>query len=930
MQTMAKELNQQRRATNIRRLLWILAIVSAITIGFDLWLFAQTRVWQNLATAGVVALALALTPAAWLLVRRNRLDPAGYLILLGILIVYCGSELLLAGATWYLTVGGVLTLLLASHAIWRYRQSTWTLPAGLLLVSVLLINLLGPLPRHPITKSPASQTYVIPGIILFLVIATLSLIARTFHIGAIRSRLLISFVSLVLLPAVLISTSSLVGSYISGRQRVEAQLEAVAVLKESQINSWQLQLQSDLDTALAGEETRRHAIVLLQSTDPSEYQIEYSIVRERLEEVLTKAGRFDDLFLMDAAGRVALSTRPDEEGKVYNNEIFFQRGRQAPYVQPPFYTPLPNHRLVTAVRPVTNNQGEFMGILAGRANLKALSQIIRERTGLGKSEQVYLVDRNHLMLTSPDKNTKEGIRVYTEGVIAALDSQTNGSNLYKNYQGVRVVGVYRWLPKLQLVLIAESEQASAFTPVYVTMGANLGVTILSLAAAISAALFASRSIANPISNLVQTAERIAAGDLGLFAQIEREDEIGALAHAFNSMTIQLRGLIGAQEQRVQERTRDLEKRSHYLEAAVKVGRAATAVLDADQLINQVVELIHQRFDLYYAGLFLVDPAGEWAVLHAGAGADQASQTMLPRGHRVRIGEGMIGWSIAHRQARVAPDVQSMEKDAIRLATLKLPETRSAAAIPLLSRGRVLGALIVQDARPGIFDRDTMAVLQTVADQIAVGLDNAHLFAESEAALEAQRRAYGEFTRQAWSNLIGAQPSLGFRCDAHDVTQAVNIWRPEMKQALQQNKTVSKPVETSLPAAADAPSPSPAGRHTLAVPIQVRGNTIGVLHTYQAGNETWTEDETALLEAIAEQLGIALDNARLYQETQRRAAHERVVRQITEKIRAAADVDGILRTTVQEIRRALGASHGTIRLGTETHFRPHKSDSGDSI
>jgi GAF domain-containing protein len=162
-----------------------------------------------------------------------------------------------------------------------------------------------------------------------------------------------------------------------------------------------------------------------------------------------------------------------------------------------------------------------------------------------------------------------------------------------------------------------------------------------------------------------------------------------------------------------------------------VGQTATSYLEAEALIQQVTDLIKDQFGLYYVGLFVVDERNEWAELRAGTG--EAGQKMLAREHRLRVGDGMIGWSIANAQARVALDTGT---DAVRFDNPDLPDTRSEAAIPMRSRGRVLGALSVQSTKGAAFDQDTIVVLQTMADQVAVAVDNARLFAAAQEALEA--------------------------------------------------------------------------------------------------------------------------------------------------------------------------------------------------
>jgi GAF domain-containing protein len=349
---------------------------------------------------------------------------------------------------------------------------------------------------------------------------------------------------------------------------------------------------------------------------------------------------------------------------------------------------------------------------------------------------------------------------------------------------------------------------------------------------------------------------------------------------------------------------ELEERSTQLEASAEVGRAATSILEIERLIQQVVELIRERFDLYYVGLFLTDEAGEWAVLRAGTG--EAGQAMLLRGHRIKVGEGMVGWSVAHAQARVALEAA---EDAVRLATTELPDTRSEAALPLRSRGQVLGVLTVQSTQPGTFDQDTMVALQIMADQVAVALDNARLFAEAREALEAERRAYGELSREAWSELLKVRPNLGFLKTKRLLSPAGDLWRPEMETALQTGQTI---------VAED-------GATSLTTPIKARGQVIGVIGARKPDDAgAWTQDEIALLETLAEQLSVALESARLYQDTQRRAVRERLAGEVTARMRETFDVETVLKTAAQEVRQALGLPEVVVRLAPQPIIQAENS------
>jgi GAF domain-containing protein/HAMP domain-containing protein len=471
----------------------------------------------------------------------------------------------------------------------------------------------------------------------------------------------------------------------------------------------------------------------------------------------------------------------------------------------------------------------------------------------------------------------------------AMAERGRSSQVYVDYRDTSVVGVYRWLPELQVTLLAKQDVSEALS---LTNSLLRIVGLVGLAAAVVAvgiSLLVTRGITRPLARLTETSEKIAGGDLDLRAEVVREDEIGLLAKTLNGMTAQLQGLVGGLEDRVTERTEELERRSDYLEASAEVGRVTSSILDPEELLHEAVELIRRRFDLYYVGLFLVDESGQWAVLQAGTG--EAGRAMLARDHRMRLGQGMVGWCIAHAEASVTDDVQQQED---RIPMPELPETRSEAALPLHSRGQVLGALTVQDTRPGSFDLDAVTVLQTMADQVAVALDNARLFVESQRALEAERQAYGQISREAWASLVHSQPARGYRADRRGVSPLDDELGQELGQVI---------------------SSAESGEEgTVALPIRVREQVIGALNfRKEAGQAAWTDEEIALVEGMAEQLGQALESARLYQDTQRRAARERMVGEITARMRETLDVETVVRTAAEEMRNVLDLAEVELRI-----------------
>ena len=331
---------------------------------------------------------------------------------------------------------------------------------------------------------------------------------------------------------------------------------------------------------------------------------------------------------------------------------------------------------------------------------------------------------------------------------------------------------------------------------------------------------------------------------------------------------ELQALRESLERRVEERTSDLARRSAYLQASAEIGRTA-AILDVERLIRQAVESIHQRFELYHVAVFTLDERGAWLELRGDAGSGAA---LLDPALRLSVKRNTLaGWCVANTEVQLRQDVRTTaELDDVML----LPGTRSAAAWPLVARNHVLGVLSAQSDQVGGFPEAMVRALGTLADQIAVGLDNARLFAASQAALEAERRAYGEFERAAWAQLLRARLAPGYSYA---------------------DKQLTPLAESS---AADGP--------TMAVPIIIRGQTIGVVElAREDAAAPWTAAEMGLLETLTEQLGAALDSARLYQDTQRRAARERLTGEITARMRESLELDRILQAVVREISGELG-------------------------
>lgn len=432
-----------------------------------------------------------------------------------------------------------------------------------------------------------------------------------------------------------------------------------------------------------------------------------------------------------------------------------------------------------------------------------------------------------------------------------------------------------------------------------------------------------RHVAGPIAQLTEAATRAARGQLDQRVDIPSQDEFGILADAFNTMAGQLGGLITNLEARVAERTEELrwrvteleassrqsQRRAVLLEASAEVAHVVASMLDPDRLLGQVVQLISERFGHYHTGVFLLDETHHWAVLRAAS--SEGGQRMLTRGHRLEVGQqGIIGYVTSTGRPRIALDVGA---DAVYFDNPDLPQTRSEVGLPLITRGQLIGALDVQSTQEAAFDDEDITVLSSLADQIATALDNAHLYEASQSALARLEAVQRRYAGEVWGEQIARYETDFYEYRVGGPIDPLTAGKedaPGVEKVMQEGGTAVQVGGDRQVA-------------TLATPIRVRGgHVIGALGLQKEGLDmAWSSDQVALVETVAAQVAQAMEAVHLIDETRRYAERERLVAEITAKIRSAPDMGSILRIAVQEIRRALGVSHGYIRLGTETHLRP---------
>jgi HAMP domain-containing protein len=355
-----------------------------------------------------------------------------------------------------------------------------------------------------------------------------------------------------------------------------------------------------------------------------------------------------------------------------------------------------------------------------------LLDIVAPTPGLGRSGRSYVVTHDGYQvagfLLTPGRLPE------SVGLDRARMNQQNGQDIYLDPNGTEVLGAYRWLPFYQMALLVEQSTADAFAPLNQFVGVLAAITVTAVILSALGVVFFTGRITGPLQSLTEVAMRMAGGDLAGTVKVTRNDEIGLLAEAFNGMSAELRGLY-------QDLERKVEARTQQLETAAEVGRAATSILGTEELLRRAVDLIRDRFGYYHVSVFLLDEAGQFAVLRESTG--EVGAKLKARGHRLGVGSSsLIGWVTENKKPRVALDVGG---DEVYFQNELLPDTRSEAALPLRVGERVIGALDVQSRTLNAFNQADIEVLQVLADQLAVAIENGRLFARQERVAQLEQR-----------------------------------------------------------------------------------------------------------------------------------------------------------------------------------------------
>ena len=752
---------------------------------------------------------------------------------------------------------------------------------------------------------------------------------------SLQTRLVLFTLFISLVPLIIISIRDILQTQNALSNSAESSLRSSA---EQTANSLDTFIQTTLDDISIESQISVFSDYLSLPPD----QRPGSIEQIRVEDLLNKLSTKDPINIVSYAlvgvdGTVLLDTKKEafiqnESDEAYYPQVRFSTG---PILTEVIYDKN-QETTITFANKVLGQDGEYIGILRAKYDSNVLQSFVVNSSKTSTDSLVLLLDATYIRLAdsrNPSLIQKSIAPLSPVDYLLAVESKrflniplekqtTNFTDfedaldnsaqqpffrvdITPNIPGDDTIAVANM--KTLPWLVAYSQPTSIFLAKVQeqTQTNAILVIIASIIVAIITTVVA-RALTNPILALTKVAEAISQGDLSARATIKSTDEIGSLATTFNSMTDQLQSTLVGLEERISERTAELQKNKRELETIADVAREIAIIRDLSTLLNVSANLIQERLNYYHVGIFLVDERGEYAILRAASSI--AAEKMLARNYKLRVGQtGLVGNVTNTGQAYIALDVGL---DAVHFENPFLPNTRSEIALPLRSHSITIGALDIQANVANAFTEQDIQTLQILADQLAAAIENAQLAQQVEGTLNELTRANRAQAQQIWQTTINERGIPTYEYDGIQLREVPKNLAPELLRKLESGKPVIVQQGSQDVSLAEQKN------DTLLIPLMIFNQMIGVIGLEQEdSSHTWTEDEIAIAQAAANRAALSLENARLLEESQRRASKERMILESTARIGSAINIENILQSTAEELERVLGDSEVVLQFNT---------------
>jgi GAF domain-containing protein len=399
---------------------------------------------------------------------------------------------------------------------------------------------------------------------------------------------------------------------------------------------------------------------------------------------------------------------------------------------------------------------------------------------------------------------------------------------------------------------------------------------------------------------------------------------------------------------IRSHSTNLERRLNQLRTVAEISRTISGELASQNFLQQLVEVIQERLNLYYVGVFLVDEEKKYAILKAGTG--EPGQKMLTQGHSLEIGgKSMISWCITHEQPRIALDAG---QEAVRFDNPHLPLTRSELALPLKTANEILGAVTIQSSNPQAFDQDDITVLQGMVDSLATAIINARLFEETQTQVEELNTLYSaslsmytsvqsresllniaqhmlkvsgtqnyvisswEEGQDAITTVYNYSPSLGV-LEGIGTSYKLSDYPLTEKVLLERRFVTVRMDDPKADAAEIAILKEDGLKSLLMVPLVTHDKVVGLMELHdEIICRDFTPQQVHLVEALSAQVAVVIEITNLFEQNRRTARNEQIINQITSRFQQTLNVEEVMTATIVELSKALGLEEATIQLGLE--------------
>ncbi len=379
-------------------------------------------------------------------------------------------------------------------------------------------------------------------------------------------------------------------------------------------------------------------------------------------------------------------------------------------------------------------------------------------------------------------------------------------------------------------------------------------------------------------------------------------------------------------EKLQQETNILSKRTTQLEISSQIAQQVSSILDFDELLNQIVNLIQTKFDYYHVHIYLLDKARKNLVIALGSGS--AGVEMKRQGHRIAVDTSPSLVALAARTGELIL-VDNVRERPDWLANPLLPHTQAEMAIPIFLTDQVVGVLGVQQDRIAGLDNSDAQLMRSLSSQLGVAIHNIRLFEQVEDELSYTRTVQEKYIKQGWQTASSQSSQqqghhLYHRPDVPDLSPAITSQLEEL--AVAQNQATVVGFEFDPAGQAE----NKADRAAIVAPIQLGNQSIGTIQIHEVDHPRyWSDRDIALVQVIVEQVAQTAENLRLFDETHQRADYERLVGEVTQKIRQAPNMEALTRIAVEAVSTALGATGGTVSLNINAETDRSEKNNGHS-